>query len=316
MPKQTPAVLDTNETEVLVCPACAANHWHDRGGIPAASEFAGQMLERALPGGRLLECASCGLNWRSIVQPPAFYEALYARASGTLWQPEAVRPDHRLVADTLIRHLPGGDVLDIGCGSGALLSLLPERFGRYGIEIGQEARALAAAQSIELLGSNIADLDALGRLFDAIVACDVIEHFPNPRLFIESVMRRLRPGGVFVLSSGDASAWLWRLCGGNFWYCQYAEHMSFVSPRWLANQASAGAELVTLQRFAYGSLSAASRFKLTALLCLYLVSPSTYRRWLARQQGLPPTRPLHPNPPGQGLSRDHLVATLRRTSPE
>jgi SAM-dependent methyltransferase len=298
----------------LACPACNAGHWRDRGRIPPASEFAGQVLARALPGGRLLECGSCGLNWRSIVQAPAFYEALYASASGKLWQPEGVRPDHRLVADTLLRHLQGGSVLDIGCGSGALLSLLPERFRRCGIEIGVEARTMAAAHGVELLGSNIADLDTLDRSFDAIVACDVVEHFPNPKAFIESVMRQLRPGGLLLLSTGDASAWLWRLCGGNFWYCQYAEHLSFVSPRWLADQDSSGAELVELQRFAYGSLTLASRIKLSALLGFYLLAPTTFGRWLAGKRGLAAATPFHANPPGQGLTRDHMVAVLRRVS--
>ena len=273
------------------------------------------MLDRALPGGRLLACRSCGLTWRSIVQQPAFYEALYARARGGLWQSDRVRVDHRLVVDKLLRHLQGGAVLDMGCGSGALLSLLPERFSRYGIEIGFEARAMAAAHGVELVGSNLADLNSLEQSFDAIVASDVLEHFPNPAVFIESVMRRLRPGGLFVLSTGDASAWLWRLCGGNFWYCQYAEHVSFVSPRWLANQGGAGAELVELQRFAYGSVSARSRVKLTALLCFYLVAPKAFGRWLARKRGLGAATQSHPNPPGQGLTRDHLVAVLRRKSP-
>ena len=312
MTHKSPVALDTNETETLSCPACAGSGWRDRGRIPPASEFAGRALDRALSGGRLLECQTCGLARRSIVQPPAFYDALYARASGKLWQPEGVRPDQRLVVDKLLRHLQAGSVLDVGCGTGTLLSLLPDGFRRFGIEIGEEARAIAEAQGVELLGSNVADLDGLGQSFDAIVACDVVEHFANPRMFIESVMRRLRPGGLFVLSTGDSSAWLWRLCGGNFWYCQYAEHVSFLSPRWLEDQVGADAELVELQRFAYGSLSAASRFKLTALLCFYLMAPNTFGQWLAGRKGVAAKTPFYPNPPGQGLTRDHLVAVLRR----
>jgi SAM-dependent methyltransferase len=249
-----------------------------------------------------------------VLQQPAFYEALYARARGGLWQSDGVRVDHRLVVDKLLRHLQAGTVLDIGCGSGALLSLLPEQFSRYGIEISFEAGAMAAASGVALVGSHLAGLNGLEQTFDAIVASDVLEHFPNPGVFIESVMRRLRPGGPFVLSTGNARAWLWRLCGGNFWYCQYAEHVSFVSPRWLANQGSAGAELVELQRFADGSVSVRSRVKLTALLCLHLAAPKTFARWLARKRGLPPAQLLHPNPPGQGLTCDHLVAVLRRKS--
>jgi SAM-dependent methyltransferase len=305
-------VRDASESQTLSCPGCSSSSWRDRGRIPPASEFAGQVLAEPLAGGRLLECRACGLNWRSVTRPAAFYDAMYARARGNEWQATARRPDHELIVVKLQQHLLAGDVLDVGCGAGALLTRLPKQFGRYGIEIGREARAIAEAHGVEVMGSDFADLDSLERTFDAIVACDVIEHCANPRQFIEAVMRRLKPGGLFVLSTGDSSAWLWRLCGGRFWYCHFAEHLSFVSPRWLAKQRSIGAKLVDVQRFAYGSVGTVSRLKLALLLAWYMTSPGTFGRWLARRRGLAGNAAFHPNPPGQGISRDHLVAVLRR----
>jgi SAM-dependent methyltransferase len=305
-------VLATSESQTLICPSCGSSGWRDRGRIPPASEFAGQLLVEPLAGGRLLECRACGLNWRSVSRPAAFYDALYARARGAEWQSTPRRPDHDLIVEKLQQHQLSGDVLDVGCGTGALLARLPKQFRRYGIEIGQEARAIAESHGVEVIGSDFADLDRLARSFDAIVACDVIEHCANPRQFLDAVMRRLKPGGLFVLSTGDASAWLWRLCGGRFWYCHFAEHLSFISPHWLAKQSSAGTELVDVQRFTYGSADTASRVKLTLLLAWYMTSPGSFGRWLARRRGLTGDADFHPNPPGQGLSRDHLVAVLQR----
>lgn len=303
---------DTTASQTLICPGCGCSHWHDRGRIPPASEFAGQPLAEPMAGGRLLECKACALNWRSLIRPAAFYDDLYARARGSVWQTAKSRPDHELIVEKLQLHLKAGDVLDIGCGAGSLLARLPRQFGRYGVEIGREARAIAATHGIQIIGTDFADLDGVPRSFDAIVACDVIEHCANPRQFTEAVMRKLKPGGLFVLSTGDASAWLWRLCGSRFWYCQLAEHLSFVSPRWLAGQRGAGAELVDLRRFVYGSAGAFARLKLALLLVWYLISPGAFCRWLARRRGLPTNVGFHPNPPGQGLTRDHLVAVLRR----
>jgi SAM-dependent methyltransferase len=294
------------------CPGCGQAQARDRGAIPPASEFAGRLLQTAVPGGRLYECRACGLHWRWPLQAPGFYADLYASAGAGAWHGTGERTDHRLLRERLQRHLSRGAVLDIGCGDGTLLASLPPQYGRFGIEIGQDARLSAAARGVEIIGSDFIDLDHGDLQFDAIVACDVIEHTTDPRVFVASAVRRLRPGGLLMLTTGDASAWLWRLCAGRFWYCQFAEHLTFITPRWL--EGLEAVRVVETERFAYGRLSFARKVKLTVLLGLYLLAPAAFGRWLAHRRGLASSGlALHANPPGQGLTRDHLLAVLRRS---
>jgi len=245
---------------------------------------------------------------------PAFYKMLYARAAANEWDFGATRRDHELIVGALRKHLERGDVLDIGCGSGALLELLPHEFRRFGLEIGQAARKSAAARDIELVATSFEELSAIRQSFDAVIACDVIEHTVNPRSFIADAMKCLRPGGILILSTGNPSSWLWRICGGRFWYCQFAEHLTFVTPRWLAGQNTAGADLIDIQHFTYSRMSQQARLKVFVLLAFYLVLPSVFARWAARRRGWAGPYPYFPNPPGQGLTQDHLIAILRRTT--
>lgn len=294
------------------CPSCGSAAQHDRGAISSASIFAGLVLDEALAGGRLLECRECALSWRAPILEQRFYDELYGKAKGDEWQSDAPRRDHRKVADALRDQLSGGDVLDIGCGNGALLGMLPPAFKRFGVEIGREARAAARERGVELVAASFEELNGLHQTFDAVIACDVIEHSANPRAFVANAAKRLRPGGLLILSTGNADAWLWRLCGGRFWYCQFAEHLTFISPRWLAKQADVGAVLIGVKRFAYNPITLGARIKTSLLLAFYMTLPSAYNRLAARRRRWNSSKPYFSNPPGHGLTQDHLVAVLRR----
>ena len=310
--------------DALSCPDCGAGALRERGRIPDASEFAGQPLDAALPGGILFECRACALAFRWPVAEPAFYDALYARAKAGEWASVARRIDHEHIAAALQRHCSGGDVLDIGCGAGALLARLPSAYRRHGVEIGAAARRAAARAQVELVGHSFHALNQIEQRFDAVLAADVIEHHPRPGDFMAEALALLKPGGLLIVSTGNPDAALWRLCGGNFWYCQFAEHISFVSPRWLAGwserssqrssaRALAGAaQVVEVRTFAYAELPPGRWLKLAGLLLFYLVSPARYGRALARRRGWAGTLPYHATPPGTGLTRDHFVAVLRK----
>jgi SAM-dependent methyltransferase len=281
-----------------------------RGPIPSASVFAGQPLPQALPGGMLVHCLDCLLTFRSPIHPRSFYDALYATAQAKEWDDGSARTDHRVIAHALQARLSQGDVLDIGCGSGGLLDRLPPGFRRFGIEISREARAIASSRGIQLIGSSFDDLGEIHARFDAVLACDVIEHHPQPQQFLRAAISLLKPGGLLLLSTGNPAAPLWRLSGGRFWYSQFAEHLTFVSPAWV--QRHAGRHAVDeILPFAYGSLSLGQRLKTAVLCAYYAVAPGSYARQLARRIAWQGPLPYCPNPPGMGLSTDHFVAVVR-----
>ncbi len=143
-----------------------------------------------------------------------------------------------LVAKEVLGHLlPGGTVADIGCGSAALADRLQHLDAHYiGIEYGWHQVSFAAkkhdcATSRGPLSTSLVDTEAemsrspskVGRLrtsfvqagaetlpirdgsVDVVVMSEVIEHLLRPELAVWEIARVLKPGGVFVMTTNNAS---------------------------------------------------------------------------------------------------------------
>jgi SAM-dependent methyltransferase len=311
MHKLLPLARDQEQTH---CPSCGSEKFYDRGIIPSASEFAGQALDTPLEGGSLYDCQNCALCYRSILHEPAFYDALYAQAKSMIWEAKIAREDQLLVSKTLQHFSKVGDVLDIGCGSGALLDMLPISFRRYGIEIGMEARELAASKGIKLVGNSFNELVKLNINFDVVLACDLIEHCTDPLKFVKDSINLLKPKGLLIISTGNADAPLWRLSGGRFWYCQFAEHLTFISPRWVELNAKGNFEIVAIKQFSYGNQSRVYKAKHAAALVGYHLMPKTYSKIMAWRRNWAGVKPYCSPLPGMGLTNDHIIIVLRRLS--
>ena len=101
-------------------------------------------------------------------------------------------------------------ILEVGCGTGHNLDML-KTFGRVdAIEVDLAARAIAATR----LGHEVLDapLPALTGVpdaaYDLIAILDVIEHIDEDRAGLESLAKKLRPGGR-ILITVPAFPWMW-----------------------------------------------------------------------------------------------------------
>ena len=116
---------------------------------------------------------------------------------------------HRAILDLTVA-APVGDLLDVGCGRGAILKLLASRANRsVGVDIDANARQLARA---ELMLAGIPDCSLrkgdMYRLpfddaeFNTIIIDDVLADASRPVQALEEARRLLKPGGrLFVLES-------------------------------------------------------------------------------------------------------------------
>lgn len=98
-----------------------------------------------------------------------------------------------------------GNVLEVGCGSGATLRWLKEAGlarSTTGIELSAVAAA-QAAQHCDRLFRGDAD-EALGKLrderFDTVLCLDVLEHLMDPWATLTSVQALVKPGGTLIVS--------------------------------------------------------------------------------------------------------------------
>lgn len=122
-------------------------------------------------------------------------------------------------------------VLDIGCGTGTFLAMLPPDVERFGIEPARAATSSARARGVEVVEYVDLMKPELRNTFDLVTAIDVIEHIADLQHFRQHVIAALRPGGMVVLLTGNTASRSARLLGSHWSYLHYAEHVSFFSPQ-------------------------------------------------------------------------------------
>ncbi|MCR5168504.1 MAG: class I SAM-dependent methyltransferase [Oscillospiraceae bacterium] len=100
---------------------------------------------------------------------------------------------------------PFYDLLDCGCGTAPMLTLLHEKYPEKhltGIDITPkmiEAARTKQMDNVELLVGDCENLPFEDNSFDAVICCQSFHHYPNVQDFFNSVYRVLRPDGRLVL---------------------------------------------------------------------------------------------------------------------
>jgi methionine biosynthesis protein MetW len=101
-------------------------------------------------------------------------------------------------------------VLDLGCATGALATLLKERgpVEVVGVERDREYAAAARERCDRVIEGDVEAVDTqqLGR-FDCLVAADVLEHLVDPWAALERYVALLEPGCRAVLSLPNVAHW-------------------------------------------------------------------------------------------------------------
>lgn len=117
----------------------------------------------------------------------------------------------RRLARALLRRFapPQGSLLDLGCGTGALLTELSSSHPTVGIDFSTDALVFCTERGLRqvLLGDAQA-MPFVGGTFDAVVSLDTLEHVPDDAAAIREVARVLKPGGVVVINV-PAFRFLW-----------------------------------------------------------------------------------------------------------
>jgi SAM-dependent methyltransferase len=148
------------------------------------------------------------------------------------------------------KYIPdGARVLDVGVGLGRVLGEM-SRLDRYGIDISHDYLQRAKEKGIDVAFARIEDMPYKAGFFDAILACDVLEHVIDLHACCLQLMRVLKPGGVLIVRVpylDDMSAYLddslayefihlrsfdvpsLRILFGKIHGMQYKEH-TFVAP--------------------------------------------------------------------------------------
>lgn len=118
----------------------------------------------------------------------------------------------------VLRHLvelllpsPGATIVDVGCGTGANIAALADRYRATGIDTSAEAIELARSQypDVEFLrGRAPDDFRDLFAAADLVLLMDVLEHVSDDVGLLASLIDSLRPGAqILITVPADPSLW-------------------------------------------------------------------------------------------------------------
>lgn len=192
-------------------------------------------------------CQECGLTFldqNSFKFPLDFYEKDYHQTYITHVEPDALNPQAyyekmkkstRIWADRFSRLLTGKEtVLDIGCSTGHFMDMVKEKTSKiYGYELNQKEIEFCK----NILKLDVSDKPLEERFsegtFDYITMIYVLEHIADPKKFLLSIKKLLKPKGklvVLVPNMDDALVNFYDIPEfRSFYYC--IEHLFYYN-RW------------------------------------------------------------------------------------
>ncbi len=122
-----------------------------------------------------------------------------------------------------------GKCLEIGCAYGFFLQEARRYYDVYGVEISESAVKHCLMNGLSSVSRGVLTEDFCRKFgkFDIVVMLDVIEHIDNLEDMICLISDSLKPGAIFLLTTGDWSSMVARLTGsswrlmappGHLWY--------------------------------------------------------------------------------------------------
>jgi SAM-dependent methyltransferase len=181
---------------------------------------------------RIRRCSGCGvLHARPSAPAGEEYGERYY-TGGVYADYLADQPVVRRSAAIRLRRLEvltaGRTLLDAGCAAGFFIEeALARGWDAVGLDVSGFASASARQRGLPVITGSIEDPPALDRRFDAVTMWDTIEHLDQPCHALAAARRLLHDGGVFALTTGDASSLFARLTGRRWRLYQDPTHRFF-----------------------------------------------------------------------------------------
>ena len=190
--------------------------------------------------------------------PPGFARLLYSRAKNAYlatkygYQPSRSTMLNRFIADIValrpawreafgfsvfyLNSVPDGKLLELGCGSGAMLKAMEERGWQVqGVDFDPVAAKVARARGLTVHQGTLWQQRYLDDTFDAVTASHFIEHVYDPVELLRECKRILKPEGLLVLITPNARSLGHRIYGRDWRGLEPPRHLRIFTSSSLAS---------------------------------------------------------------------------------
>ncbi|MCK9580476.1 MAG: methyltransferase domain-containing protein [Methanoregula sp.] len=181
----------------LFCPICGKK-------VPVLPVSPYRGKHQLFHNAELCQCSVCGLIFMQPMPSAADLENYYK----TVWTTsDDVGIVYRIQAGERVRYItrhidmaPDAEILDVGAGHGLLLEAFHKQ-GYGNIKFYATDPSPENLERMKLRGIlAYPDINSLGnQQFDLITICFVLEHIPDPVLFLTGILNHVKPGGFVFL---------------------------------------------------------------------------------------------------------------------
>jgi SAM-dependent methyltransferase len=168
---------------------------------------------------RIVECRHCGQVYSNPFFSNELITKLY-REAGYITEPQLTNMTRDYLGEFKravgSRDSPNLRILEVGCANGFFLHALKQAGYQSlrGVEPGQEAVAGTAPEIRPHVLNDFFGPDTFpAQSFDVVCCFQVMDHMPDPALFVRAVHNVLAPQGIFLAINHDIRAAITRLLG-------------------------------------------------------------------------------------------------------
>ena len=127
-----------------------------------------------------------------------------------------------------------GDLLEIGCGDGALLNKLQNIYNIIGVDIsGYAINKICKIIDVNKIKSMDIEKEDIENTYDIILAFDVLEHLKDPEKVIKKIKNALRKDGVFIFSVPNNYGFFGKIMTRIFNYLDKTHVSAYQREKWI-----------------------------------------------------------------------------------
>ncbi|MBU1895920.1 class I SAM-dependent methyltransferase [Patescibacteria group bacterium] len=126
------------------------------------------------------------------------------------------------------------EILDVGCGEGAVLKYFKDKIGSKGIgvDISEKILEKAKINGVQTIKMDVTDTNKIKSLpeVDYVIGFEILEHMPNPESVVSELAKKTRKAMFFSVPNTGYYAHRLRLLFGKFplqWASHPGEHLRF-----------------------------------------------------------------------------------------